>query len=571
MSQQLKLSFPTPSKIKRVNSVLSRKEKFFFYLSIVVLLGSIIAWSIRFYLSYTEKMPEYGGEYIEGVIEEPNRISPLVSSNKIDQLIARLVYSSLFTYDKEGKIVNDLAESYQIEDDGKRYKIKIKENAFWHDQEKLTAEDVAYTVQIIQDLSYHKNTDLKKKWENIEVKTEGEYTVVFQLQEPYAPFLNKLTFGILPRHIFKDISKGNFLNDPINLEPIGSGPFVYSDMEKDTEGNILSYRLLTNDKYYQKRTYLDKITFNFYDSNKAMIDAYNKKQIHGIYLFTGTMAEDWKNRKDTQVDTINLPVYISISFNQSKSFALAKKEVREALSLATNRQALVNEILKGYASVQPSPILSQFGEFSSDRKENFNLAEAEKKLEEAGWKKNNEGIREKDGQKIEFALTIPNFENLTKTGEALAKQWEKIGARININIVEIEDLQNNLIKTRDYQALMANHEYTGNDPEPSLFYHSKWKDYPGKNISLYDNEKVDKLLTDAIKETDLNKRKQQYQEFEDLILDDDPEIFLYAPFSAYILNQRIKGVEINSLVNQSFRMSDATDWFIKTTRKKKED
>ncbi|HHX58817.1 MAG TPA: peptide ABC transporter substrate-binding protein [Candidatus Moranbacteria bacterium] len=571
MSQQLKLSFPSPSKIKRINSVLSRKEKFFFYLAIIVLLASIVAWAVYFYLSYTKSVADFGGEYIEGVVGRPIFINPVLASSQTDLALSRLIFSSLLTYDDKGSLTTDLAKDYQIEDDGKRYRVNLKENIFWHDQKsELTADDIAFTVRIIQDSTFNKNPALKNEWKDVQVNVDGKHSITFDLPEPFAPFPNRLTFGILPRHIFKDVSPENFLTTPFNLEPVGSGPFIYSDMERDAEGNPISYRLIANPNYYNKRPYLEKITFNFYDSADSLYSAYDKKQISGFFTASGAKADNWNNRRDTNVKIVRLPLYFSILFNQEKSPVLAKKEVREALVLATDRESLVNEIFNGYASVESSPILKNFGDFSAQKSTEFDLKAAEKKLEENGWKKNAEGVREKDGQKLEFSFATPNFEDLTRTAETLVAQWKELGVNVTFTTAELGDLRKNFIQPREYQAILINHEYVGNDPDPLLFFHSKWKNDPGNNVALYDNRTVDDLLTAASKKQSLEERRKDYAQFEEIILNDVPGVFLYSPFSIYIQNQRVKGMDTEAIINASFRFTNVTDWYLKTTRVKKD-
>lgn len=571
MSQQLKLSFPSPSKIKRINSVLSRKEKFFFYLAIVILLASIVAWAVYFYLSYTKTVADFGGEYIEGVIGRPIFVNPILASSQTDLALSRLLFSSLLTYDNKGSLINDLAKDYQIENEGKRYRVNLKENVLWHDQKsELTAEDIAFTVHTIQDSTFNKNPALKNDWKDVQVNTEGKYTIIFDLPEPFAPFPNRLTFGILPHHIFKDISPEKFLTTPFNLEPVGSGPFIYSDMEKDAEGNPISYRLIANTNYYNEKPYLEKITFNFYNSSDDLYSAYDKKQINGFFTASGAKANNWSNRRDTNVKTLRLPLYFSILFNQEKSPVLAKKEVREALALATDREALVTEIFNGYASVESSPVLKNFGDFSAQKSVDFNLALAEEKLEENGWKKNSEGIREKDGQKLEFSFVSPDFEDLVKTAELLVNQWKNLGANVTFTTAELGDLRKNFIQPREYQAILINHEYLGNDPDPLLFFHSKWKNDPGNNVALYNNRVVDDLLTAASKKQSLEERRKDYAQFEEIILNDNPGVFLYSPFSIYVQNQRVRGMNTEAIINASFRFTDITGWYLKTTRVKKD-
>jgi len=578
MSRQLKLTFPTPSRLKKVSTVLSNKEKFLFYLAIFILLGALVGWSLKFYFNATEKVPVFGGEYIEGIVGAPRFINPILAeANETDLAISRLIFSSLMTYDGQGNLVNDLAEGYQVEDDGKKYRFKIKSGARWHDQSPLTAQDIAFTVQLIQQTAFTKGLAIHNDWQEIKVHTENDQTIIFELPEPSVSFLNKLTFGILPQHIFKDISAEKFLLTDFNLKPVGSGPFTFSKMEKDDQDNILSYQLLANHNYYGKKPFLEKITFNFYspkngNSIDSLIEAYNKKKIDGFSLLSYEKIGQFKERKDTTIYSAKTPRYFALFLNQTKSIPLAKKEIRRALSLATDRKTIIQNIFDGYADLQISPFLKDFGKFNSQLNSTdfeFNPKKAEKILDQAGWKKNQNGLREKKGEPLEISLVTTQWTYLVKTAELLKEQWKKIGVNLNINSVALDNFRTNFIQPREYQSILFGQEYTGNEPDPFLFWHSSNSKDPGKNIAVYKNDELDELLIKARQEQDIEKRKKLYAQIEKKLTNDYPAIFLYSPRYLFIANKKIKGINISSLIQPGFRFSSANQWFVNTTRKKK--
>ncbi len=511
MQKQSQLPLPTPTKIKLLSKILSRKEKFILYLAVIVLIASLVAWAISYFLSSTEKVPTFGGEITEGMVGQPMYINPILSqSNEIDSSLSRLIFSSLMTYDSRGNLVNDLAESYEISSDGKRYIFKIRPGIKWHDKTDLTTRDIAFTLKLIQDQAF--KSPLRGNFQDVKVETIDDQTIAFILDDPYSPFLNKLTFGILPAHIFEEMGADKFLISDFNLKPIGSGPFEFVSLKQDEDGNILSMQLQANPDYFTGRPFLDKIDINFYPEENEMIEAYNKKEIDSFGLLSYQKIEEFKNKKDTSLVISNTPRYFAIFLNETKSLPLADKNVRKALSLLTNRDEIVKEVFGEGAVPVYSPILSHFENFQSITQENiqnyqYNPGEAEKILDEAGWKKEADGIRKKDGNVFEITLITTDRNDLVRVSELVKKSWEELGIKVNIQALSFNDVKQNFIRPREYQAIIIGQEYLGNDPDPYFFFHSSGKKDPGRNISLFDNEEADKLLVEARQTQETEKRR----------------------------------------------------------------
>jgi peptide/nickel transport system substrate-binding protein len=284
--------------------------------------------------------------------------------------------------------------------------------------------------------------------------------------------------------------------------------------------------------------------------------------------------DELKQRKDTQILEMYTPRYFAVFFNVIKSKPLASDRVRKALSFATDRQTIVNDVFGGHATVVTSPILGHFGQFTSNPEAetySFDREKAEEILEEAGWKKQDDGSRKKDEQPLEISLITTQWPDLDKTAEVLKQQWQNVGAKVNVENLSITDIQQNYIKPREYQSILFGQEYFGNDPDPYYFWHSSGKKDPGRNIAVYDNQEVDKLLESARTINDGDQRKQQYSEFEKKIMDDAPAVFLYSPNFVYVINKKIQGVQTSSIINPPYRFEDASHWYIKTKRIAKDD
>ncbi len=532
---------------------------------VFLFVGSLIAWGVSFYYSKTQAVPDFGGEYIEGVIGQPMHINPILSqSNDIDSDLSQIIYSSLLKYDQEGNLINDLTESYEISENKTEYIFHLKKNVRWHDGENLTAKDVVFTVNLITNPVY--KSPLRSNWQGIETRLMDDHTISFKIQNPYVGFLHNLTFGILPEHIWETVGSEKFALSKFNLEPIGSGPFKYSSLQKDSNDNIFSYKLSANLDYFEGRPFLSKITFIFFSDEESAIEAYNRKEIIGIGGITPQKLSLLKLPQSTLVHKINIPRYFAIFWNQTKSIPLANDEVREALSYATDRDSIINEVLSGNGRPIFSPILpGMIGHKDDLEKRTFNLEKANQILEDKGWKKGDDGIRKKDDVRLEFTLITTQWEELVKTTEIVKKQWEAIGARVNVNILPISDIQQNYIRPREYDALLFG-QVLGGDPDPYSFWHSNQKKDPGLNLALFGDEETDKLIEEGRMEFNTEKRAELYKKFQDKINQEIPAIFLYSPDFVYPINKKVGGNNISNLISPSKRFSQINLWFIKTDR-----
>lgn len=542
------------------------KDKMIFSLLLLIFFGGLIAWGGFFYYSKTTAIPDYGGEYIEGVVGQPMHINPIIStSNGADEDLSQMIFSSLFKYDDQGALMNDLTDNYEISEDKTQYTIRLKKGVMWHDGQPLTADDIIFTIRLITDPAY--KSPLRTNWQGTEVSNPDAETLIFKIKSPYVGFLNNLTFGILPKHLWEAVSPENFTLNNLNLEPIGSGPYKYNPpFQKDSNGNILSYRLVANPNYFGGKPYISKITFNFYSDDTAVISAYNKKEIMGINYIAPKKMSEIKLQQSTDIHNFSIPRYFAVFFNQTKSVPLATDTVREALAYATDRQEIINNLLGGNANPVYYPILEGMIGHSNDlAKIEFNLEKAEEILESDGWKIGEDGVRSKDDIRLEINLVTADWPELSATAEMIRSQWEKIGMKVNLNKLSISDIQQNYIRPREYDALLFG-QVLGADPDPYSFWHSSQKRDPGLNLSLFENSDADKLIENARTEFDQEKRASLYRDFQQKIGSETPAIFLYSPTYIYPVNKKVQGIDIVNLTSSSNRFANIDKWYIKTKR-----
>lgn len=531
---------------------------------VLLFISSLTYWGLSFYYSHTLALPNYGSEYIEGSVGQPQHINPLLSaSNDVDADLSEIIYNGLLKYDEKGLLIPDLAESYEISDDKTVYTFHLKKNITWHDGKNFSARDVLFTFNLITDPAY--KSPLRSNWQGVTASLLDDETITFTTS-PYAGFLNNVTFGILPQHIWDSVKPDNFSLTQLNLEPIGTGPYKYTTFQKDSKGNILSYKLVANPNYFEGKPYLSKITFNFYTDDSSALDAYNRKEIMGMSSISSQKIAEIKNKKSSLEHSFSIPRYSAVFLNQTKSLPLAEDKIREALNYATDREEIIKLVLSGKGSPVYSPILPKMIGYSQDLgKINYEPEKAKELLENAGWKMSDDGFRKKNEKTLEINLVTTDWDEFSKSAEVLKNQWAKIGVKVKIDSLSVSDIQQNYIRPREYEALLFG-QVLGAEPDLYSFWHSAQKKDPGLNLALFGDSETDKLVEDARIEFDREKRSRFYGDFQKKLVEEIPAIFLCSPEYIYPVNKKVQGIKAESLISPSERFSNISKWHIKTKR-----
>lgn len=545
-------------------------------LTLIILL-SFAGLLFNNYLIRTQTAPKIGGVYAEAVLGQPRFINPILSqTNDADRDLAELLFSGLFKYNGQGELTPDLAESYEIRDESKTYDVYLRKNAFWHDQQLLTADDVVFTLAVIQNPEY--KSPLRLKWQGVEIEKIDDFAVRFKLKNVYAPFLHNLTVGIVPKHLWAGIPAVDFPLAEYNLKPVGSGPYQFKKFTKDKNGKIQSIELVRNEKFHlangigkDQSPFIEKIVFKFYRNQEESLAAARQGETDGLNNFS--MADSTSIKDNIKIYQINLPIYYAVFFNQTESKALSDKNVRLALNYAVNKQEIIDKALAGKGKPAESPLLTGWlKNIPEEKKYDFNLEKAKEILENSGWKDiNNDGVREKkinkdkEETKLEITLLTTDWPELKLTGQIIKEQWEKIGVRVNLETINPLTIQQDHIRPRRYQAILFG-EILGADPDPFAFWHSSQRKDPGLNLALYQNKKADELLEQGRQILDKQKRLEKYDEFQKILLEDAPAVFLYSSYYLYPVNEKVKGINIEKLPTPSQRFSQIENWYIKTKR-----
>jgi peptide/nickel transport system substrate-binding protein len=479
----------------------------------------------------------------------PRTINPLYAVNRnVDGDLSRLIYSSLFRYDENGHLINDLADSVTISPDNREYLIKIKDNIRWHNGDRLTVSDIVFTFNLIQDPDYH--SPLRSALAAVTAETVDDLTIKFRLAQPYAPFLELLTFGILPSSLWENISPGGASLSDLNLKPIGSGPFKFKSLVRDADGNLKDYYLVVNNDYYGQIPYLKSLDFKFFVDYPEAIKALNDNKIIGLSYLPFELRPQLLAKNSLRLQELIQPQIVGLFFNESKNKSLADKELRVALAQALSKEQIIKEVFAGVYERVDGPILPQnFAYNEAITKYDYNPEAAASILKT---------------KPLTVVLTVIDSGSNVAVAENIKNYWEAAGAKITLKIISGEQAAN-IIKDRDFEVLLYG-EAVGGDPDLYAFWHSSQTGAKGLNLAGYSNPAVDKLLVDARNTTNLADRITYYKKFQEIITADLPAIFLYSPTYTYVQGQELKGFSGTMIIDPADRFSSVSNWYLKTKK-----
>ena len=539
-------------------SAFSPGDRMLFYLlaGIVALTSLVGLYALERSLLVT--VPAYGGTLVEGEFGSPQFINPLLAISDADRDLSALVHAGLMGLSGSGMLVPILAESYEISADGKIYTFILRTNMKFSDGTPLTATDVVFTVEKAQD-SALKSPEYTN-WSGVGVKAIDQHTVRFTLPKAYAPFLGLTTLGVLPSHLWQNISNGEFPFSTLETSPVGAGPFKVVSTSRNASGLIKNVSLAANPYYALGRPYLDGIRFDFYSRAEDLTSALSSGAIESVY---DVPANESLTAPYTRV--------FGVFWNPNERQVYARAEVRKALSLALDRYDIVDTVLGGYATpiIGPVPPGGKVIQVPIPQSKNT-TAVAAKVLQSAGWvydglarvwKFSKSGSGKGEVISLDrITMRTSNVPELKKVASAVKAEWERLGIQIDIELYEPGDLLQNVIRPRKYEALLYG-MVIGRDQDLYAFWNSQERNDPGLNIALYVNKTIDTLLENARSSIDEKVRSLNLQKIEDIIAADYPAAFIYAPNFTYVVPGDLKGVVLPQIIIPADRFASAASWY----------
>lgn len=565
---------PKSNRIDTIVKSLSPSEKVFFWGMVFIFILSSLSLASAVNKHVLVEVPAQGGSFTEGVVGSPRFINPLLAQSDADRDVSSLVYSGLMKATPDGSLIYDLAKQHTISEDGLSYTFILRDDIYFHDGKAVTADDIIFTINKAQD-PILKSTK-RASWDGVIVEKINDLEILFTLDRPYAPFLQNMTLGIIPKHIWGNAVSEEFVFSQFNVEPIGSGPYKIKKIKRDSSGIPEYYNLEAFGRYTLGKPNIDEIRIEFYSNENFLIDTYINGGIDSVNsISTSNLAYAQFNGKEMLIKQTPLPRIFGVFFNQNQAPVFANIEIRSALNVALDKEEIVNKILDGYGTAIDSPIppgvLSNTILKDTEQKAPSTISRQKQAidiLERNNWKVNEEtGIWEKktkEGlQRLEFSLSTSNTPELKAAAELVKAQWESVGAKVDLKIFEIGDLNQNVIRPRKYESLLFG-EIVGRELDLFAFWHSSQRNDPGLNIALYANITVDGLLESARTVSEESERVEKFRKFNEEISNDIPAVFIYAPDFIYVVPKKINNIQLGLITTPSERFLNIHEWYIET-------
>ncbi len=365
---------------------LTPKERTVLYVSTAIICISILTMLAKINTKFLVAVPEDGGSITEGIIGTPTLVNPVLAVTEADKDLTALVYSGLMRKMPDGTFIGDLADSYTVSPDGTVYTFILKDNITFQDGTNVTASDVVFTITKIQDPLI--KSPRKVQWEGVRAEEMDPKTVVFTLKQPYVSFLDNTTQGILPMHVWNNISPALFGLSSLNIKSVGSGPYAIDSVDKTKEQIPQQYNLVRFKKFALGAPHIKKISVLSYANEKELIAGLKNGDIDQAGGISPSYAMDIKSRTAT-IETSVLPRMFGIFFNQTTNKIFADSSVRQAVTMSIDREAIINEVLKGYGTAITTPIpntiQNEASVIATEKSDSANLEQAGELLEKNGW------------------------------------------------------------------------------------------------------------------------------------------------------------------------------------------
>ncbi|MFW5782197.1 MAG: peptide-binding protein [Candidatus Muiribacteriaceae bacterium] len=506
-----------------------------------------------------EIVPERGGYIVNAITRDAIILNPLFINDVSSMEIGAKLFEGLVRYDRDLNLVGVLAQSWEVIDQGLEIIFHLKKNVKWHDGNMFTAYDVKFTYDTIMKFRNFNESGVKSQlWTMFDyvkdVNVLDDHTVKVSYKYPYARTIEIWQTGILPKHIFgKYDSLKKIAESEFNWEPVGTGKYRMSKWIPD-ERIILE----VNPDYHGMVPYIEKLIFTIKpDQDIIYLDTrLGKNDITELTSTQfGNLTGDSEFSKKIMPFRFTGNHYMFLAYNLDNP-KFENPEVRRALTLAINREEIIEGVLEGYGRIAHGPFYEYSWAFNNDVKPlPYDPERASEMLREAGWyDSDGDGIIDRNGEQFVFTVLVDGSKHKRNMAlKFIKRNLAEIGVTLNIEKVSWDSLIRDHIYPKQFEAFLAGWEL-GKDPDIFSIWH---KDGPLNFIS-YNNETVNELLEKGRRTFDRNIRRQNYHEVHRLIMEDMPYTFLYIDDILGAVNRRIKGVEVfpNGL-------SEFTQWYVK--------
>jgi peptide/nickel transport system substrate-binding protein len=509
-----------------------------------------------------ESPQNQGGQIVEGAFADAQTMNGILSQDTASaRVISMITKSVIGNHPETTEPIPELAESWDISDDGLVYTFNLREDVTWHDGEQLTADDIVfnYETHMIDDVGSPRNSQLTARIDTVEAV--DDYTVQFNLNMAVSSFLQQdMVYYIVPEHILGDVEPADIASHPYSTGEqgvtIGCGPFQFEEWVSGDYVTLVKY-----EDYFLGEPNIDTWIRRIVPDQTVLAQQIGTGEVD----YGAVQESDYENLDQndnvnvTEFDTFNFTFY-SYQLNPERSTLFQEPEVRQALVYGLDRESMVNAIRFGIGEVargtMPRPSWA-YDPDSLDRDYEFDPDRAREMLDEAGWVEGDDGIRERDGERFSFEIyTNAGNEIREQYVTVMQEQWREIGVECIPQTEEWNAFLDRITSTRDFEMFLVGFSW-GVDPHQESMWHTDAAT-GGFNMNEYSNPEVDDLLAQGLETTDQDERREIYTEMQNIILEDVPSVILDFPQGIYGVNQRCH----NIFPNDVYFTVNAHEWWV---------
>jgi peptide/nickel transport system substrate-binding protein len=476
-----------------------------------------------------------------GSLADAKRLLPLLASDSTSGGISGLVFNGLVKYDRNIRLVGDLAESWDMREDCREVTFHLRRGVKWHDGEELTADDVLFTYHTVIDPNVP--TPYGAIYGPVEsVQALDRYTVKVSYAEPFAPAIESWSMGILPKHLLEgtDVASEEF-----NRKPVGTGPYVFKEWVTGQKIVLEAF-----DRYFEGRPGIDTYVMRVIPDPATM---FLELKFGGID-YMGLTYPQYKLQADTELFRKYFQKfrYPSFGFTYMGYNLLdprfADKGVRRALGHAINKEDIIKGVLLGYGRPCTGPFPPESWAYNPNVDDpTYDPDKARALFREAGWVPGEDGMLVKDGEPFAFTLiTNQGNEARLKAAQIIKENLKAVGVEMQIKALEWQAMLHQFIDKKKFEAIIIGWSLS-RDPDLYDIWHSSKTREGEFNFISYKNEEVDRLLVEGRTTCDYERRKVIYQRIHAILAEEQPYTFLFVPDSLPVLHKRFKGVEQSAI------------------------
>ncbi len=475
-----------------------------------------------------------GEKIVVGVELEPDRINPLYDEDHDPTL--QLVFSGLTNHDEHNKIIPELAKEWKVSEDGLEYTFILRDDVFWHDGVKFGVDDVIFTIKSAMDKKL--NAPAISNYENVKsVEKLNENSLKVTLKEPFPPFLDALSFGMIPKHILenKDISKDKF-----NSNPVGTGPYKVSKWKK---GEFIEF--VANNNFYKNTPKIKNVFLKIIPDAKTRFLQLKSGDID-VAMIDSSFVNLLQNDEKIKILRFKSADYRALMFN-FKNEIFKDQNVRIALNYFINKDEIVKNVLHDYGFKINNPLaLFKFAKNSKFVYE-YNPKKGDEILKKSGWNKNKKGIYEKNGKTLSFDIYSFNSDPLRVTlANVISNEFNKFGINTKAyakpkTAFRINEVDSFMIGWGSpFDADFHTYRIFGSFNDIDI-------NENGWNYNHYADKDVDATLKKARNTQNKAKREEAYKEFLEAIYKNPPYIFIANIDYPLAYNKNVSGIKTQIL------------------------